>query len=213
MNKKSIQIDDTADALKELPSILNTAIVTPHNSILFTMKTYSKEKCRGVLEIKIGDFSCYLPKMMMHNNKTKLITKIKDIVSKKFCSLNKKKKWLKETTQKSYRYIMDDYMEEVAINIYSSMSKKEKNSKDGLSLKEYLISREEKIFGAILLGEEIELLNLYLDLQISDSEILLATLETLDRHAATIKNYIEMKSYILQALNMRSEITHDDFDL
>lgn len=212
MSKKIIQLDDSDVSIKQLSSILDMKICTFKYSP-YRMHTYDFTKCSGTFEIRIGDFVCYFPQKMLKFNKRLLIGKIESISTKDSFSLNKKKQLLKEISIDSYSYAVKDEMQETAINIYNAMDANEKNSKKGRLLKIHLIDKELNTFKAILAHGNIELLKTYLDLRISPPENLRFAIDLLDEKADTTKNYIEMKAYILQALNEKQTISEYDFSV
>lgn len=206
MSAKLIEINDSEIGLRKLPTILNAKIVTPKYS------TSYMDKHSGALELRMGDFVYVIPEMMELDDKQRFIVQVKIICLKK-CSLNKKKKMLKEITNKSYAYAVNDEQEEVAIKIYQHMSKKEKNEKDGIFLKNYLFNNEEDILNAIFSHENIELLKVYLNSIISTHEDLQFVVDFLDKQSDSVKNYMEMRAYVLQFLNTKPQSIKNDFDL
>lgn len=208
MNKKVIELNDTEIGLRKLPTILSTAIVT---SKFYYPPSYM-DKHSGALEIKMGDFMYVIPKMMEADDKRRFIVQVKNISSKK-CSLNKKKMLLKEVTKDSHAYAVNDGQEEVAIKIYEHMSEEEKSEKNGIFLKNYLFKNERYILNAIFAHENVELLKIYLDSVISTYEDLQFVIDFLDKQSDSVKNYLEMRAYVLQLLNAKPKSIKDDFDL
>ena len=208
MNKKVIELNDTEIGLSKLPTILSTAIVT---SKFYYPPSYM-DKHSGALEIKMGDFMYVIPKMMEADDKQRFVVQVKNISLKK-CSLNKKKRMLKEITNKSYVYTVNDVMEEVAIKIYEHMSEEEKNEKNGIFLKSYLLKNEKYILDAIFAYENIELLKIYLNAVISTHEDLQFVVDFLDKQSDSVKSYMEMRAYVLQLLNAKPQNIKNDFDL
>lgn len=206
MSPKTIEINDTEIGLQKLPSILNTAIVTPKYS------TSYMDKHSGALEIKMGNCIHVIPEMMEADDKRRFVVQVKNISSKK-CSLNKKKVLLKEITKDSHAYAVNDEQEEVAIKIYEHMSEEEKNEKNGIFLKNYLLENENYILNAIFAHENIELLKIYLDSVISTYEDLQFVIDFLDKQSDTVTNYLEMRAYVLQLLNSNPKDIKNDFDL
>ena len=201
-----IEINDTEIGLQKLPSILNTAIVTPKYS------TSYMDKHSGALEIKMGNCIYVIPGMMVIDDKQRFIVQVKNISLKK-CSLNKKKMLLKEIAKNSHAYAVNDEQEEVAIKIYEHMSEEEKNEKNGIFLKNYLLENEKYILNAIFIHENVELLKIYLDSVISTYEDLQFVVDFLDKQSDSIKNYMEMRAYILQLLNAKPQSIKNAFDL
>ena len=153
-----------------------------------------------------------IPKMMEADDKQRFILQVKNISSKK-CSLNKKKMLLKEITKDSHVYAVNDEQEEVAIKIYEHMSEEEKNEKNGIFLKNYLLENEKYILNAIFAHENVELLKIYLNSVISTHEDLQFVVNFLDKQSDSVKNYLEMRAYVLQLLNAKPKSIKDDFDL
>lgn len=206
MNKKVIELNDTEIGLQKLPTILNTAIVTPITAI------DNMNRHNGALEINTGDSIYIIPEMMILEDKQRFILQVKNISSKK-CSLTKKKMLLKEITKKSHAYAVNDEQEEVAIKIYEHMSEEEKNEKNGIFLKNYLLENEKYILNAIFAHENVELLKIYLNSVISTHEDLQFVVNFLDKQSDSVKNYLEMRAYVLQLLNTKPKSIKDDFDL
>lgn len=65
-----IEINDTEIGLQKLPSILNTAIVTPKYS------TSYMDKHSGALEIKMGNCIYVIPEMMVIDDKQRFIVQV-----------------------------------------------------------------------------------------------------------------------------------------
>ncbi|MCB7509184.1 hypothetical protein G7B22_26240 [Blautia sp. MSK.20.9] len=208
MSEKTIEINDTEIGLRKLPTILSTAIVTSR----FYCPPSCMDKYSGALGIKMGDFMYIIPKMMETSDKQRFILQVKNISSKK-CSLNKKKMLLKEITKGSHAYAVNDEQEEVAIKIYEHMSEEEKNEKNGIFLKNYLLENEKYILNAIFAHENVELLKIYLNSVISTHEDLQFVVNFLDKQSDSVKNYLEMRAYVLQLLNAKPKSIKDDFDL
>lgn len=208
MSKIIIQIDDSDVAIKRLYSILDMKICTP----LYRRRVhdFNFTKCSGTFEIRIGDFVCYFPQMMTKLNKRLLIAKIEGISTKE-PSLDKKKQALKDVSIDFHSCAIQDRMQETAINIYQAMDTHEKNSKRGRLLKNYLVDKELNTFEAIFTHGNIKLLKMYLDFRISPQEDLQFAIDLLDKKADITKNYLEMKAYLLQALNERKIISKYDF--
>ena len=199
MSTKIIQLNDTDADLKQLPAILNTAIIIPK----VYLSKYRANEYSGVLEVKFGEMRYFFPEMMTSDEKYRIVMQVKNVVTRN-CLLHKKKKKLKEIAQKSYLYAADDEMGETAIHIYSNMDDDDKNSKAGIFLKNHLLNYEKNILDAIFTNGEAGLLKMYLDLAISSRENLLESKEFLDflnEHTATLTNYLAMQAYLLQALN------------
>ena len=210
MSKIIIQIDDSDVAIKRLSSILDMKICTP----LYRRRVhdFNFTKCSGTFEIRIGDFVCYFPQMMLKLNKRLFIAKI-ECISTKELSLDKKKQSLKDVSIDCYSYAIQDRMQETAINIYHAMDTNEKNSKRGRLLKNYLVDKELNTFEAIFTHGNIKLLKMYLDFRISPQEDLQFAIDLLGKKADITKNYLEMKAYLLQALNERKIISKYDFSI
>lgn len=208
MSEKTIEINDTEIGLRKLPTILSAAIVTSR----FYCPPSCMDKHSGALEIKMGDYIYVIPKMMEADDKRRFVVQVKNISSKK-CSLNKKKMLLKEITKNSHAYAVNDEQEEVAIKIYEHMSEEEKNEKNGIFLKNYLLENEKYILNAIFAHENVELLKIYLNSVISTHEDLQFVVNFLDKQSDSVKNYLEMRAYVLQLLNAKPKSIKDDFDL
>lgn len=206
MSEKTIEISDTEIGLRKLPTILSATIVTPKYA------TSYMDKHSGALEIQMGNFVYVIPEMMEIDDKRRFVVQVKNISLKK-CSLNKKKMLLKEITKESHAYAVNDEQEEVAIKIYEHMSEEEKNGKDGIFLKNYLLNNKEDILDAIFVHENVELLKVYLNSVISTNEDLQFIVDFLDKQSDSVKNYMEMRAYVLQLLNTKPQSIKNDFDL
>ena len=93
------------------------------------------------------------------------------------------------------------------------MSEEEKNKKNGIFLKNYLLENEKCILNAIFEHENVELLKTYLDSVISTYEDLQFVISFLDKQSDTVTNYLEMRAYVLQLLNAKPQSIKNDFDL
>lgn len=206
MGTKLIEINDTEIGLRKLPTILNTIIVTPK------YPTSYMDKHSGALEIKMGNCIYVIPEMMVIDDKQRFIVQVKNISLKK-CSLSKKKMLLKNIAKESHIYAVNDEQEEVAIKIYEHMSEEDKNEKNGIFLKNYLLENEKYILNAIFAHENVELLKIYLNSVISTYEDLQFVVDFLDKQSDSVKNYLEMRAYVLQLLNAKPKSIKDDFDL
>lgn len=212
MSKIIIQIDDSDVAIKRLASILDMKICTFKYAPSYRRHVHDFTKCSGTFEIRIGDFVCYFPQMMTKLNKRLLIAKIEGISTKE-PSLDKKKQSLKDVSIDCYSYAIQDRMQETAINIYHAMDTNEKNSKRGRLLKNYLVDKELNTLNAIFAHENVELLKIYLNSVISTHEDLQFVVNFLDKQSDSVKNYLEMRAYVLQLLNAKPKSIKDDFDL
>lgn len=206
MSIKNVEVNDSEIGLKKLPSILNTTIVTPKSS------TSYMDKHSGAIEIKMGNCIYVIPEMMVIDDKQRFIVQVKNISLKK-CSLSKKKMLLKNITKESHIYAVNDEQEEVAIKIYEHMSEEEKNEKNGIFLKNYLFNNKGNILYAVFVHENVELLKIYLNSVISTYEDLQFVVDFLDKQSDSVKNYMEMRAYVLQLLNAKPQSIKNDFDL
>ncbi len=77
---------------------------------------------------------------------------------------------LKNIAKESHIYAVNDEQEEVAIKIYEHMSEEDKNEKNGIFLKNYLLENEKYILNAIFAHENVELPKIYLNSVISTYE-------------------------------------------
>ena len=193
MGTKLIEINDTEIGLRKLPTILNTTIVTPK------YPTSYMDKHSGALEIKMGNCIYVIPEMMVIDDKQRFIVQVKNI--------------LKNIAKESHIYAVNDEQEEVAIKIYEHMSEEDKNEKNGIFLKNYLLENEKYILNAIFAHKNVELLKIYLNSVISTYEDLQFVVDFLDKQSDSVKNYLEMRAYVLQLLNAKPKSIKDDFDL
>lgn len=93
------------------------------------------------------------------------------------------------------------------------MSEEEKNEKNGIFLKNYLLENEKYILNAIFAHENVELLKIYPNSVISTYEDLQFVVDFLDKQSDIVKNYMEMRAYVSQLLNAKPQNIKNDFDL